>query len=385
MKILWINTATTKTISNTRLYGMPPQFIKWGDETHVLIGGRADGKLPEYFHTIPLPFGRLRLYRLLLTILLPVFLWRYRYDVVISDWLTAKMTRLGILLRRLGIIRCQFVHDVRTVPVKEDQGKSYYHYAGSLNYAKRYFDGLTTITEPLREKICSEFSFPSDQIAVWTSGVDIDHFHPLIESELRRELGLDGEFVVFYHGSIHENRGVVELAEAFDFLRDLEEIRLLIVGGGNQWERLESTVKQKKLDQVILKPSVPYREIPRWIALADLCAVPLPDHPWWQVSSPLKLMEYLAMGKPILLTDMAAHRTVIPNDENVFYVSGAVPEIFAEGIRRAFHQRERFAELGKWGRQYAVSELTWEKQAKILKEYLQQVMFKKINLRRKIG
>jgi len=381
MQILWVNSGLGRTLSNTRLFGLPPALRELGDQSLVLIGGRAEGDLPDYFRPLPVPFGRLRLYRLLLALLLPYLCLTYWPDVVLTDWMSAELTRLAVFFRRLGLLKCKFVHDVRTVPVKEDRGKSWRVYAGSLEYARAHFDGVTTITEPLRDEITAKFSIPAEAMAVWTSGVDVEHFRPRDASELRRRLDLEAKFIAFYHGNVQQNRGVAELVEAMDLLRDLPDVYLLVVGGGHEWATLERIKQEKRLERVILQPGVPYRDMPEWIAVADLCVVPLPDHPWWRVSSPLKLMEYLAMGKPVLLTEMPAHRAVIPSNEDAFYVLRCHPQDFAEGLRRALRERQRFAEMGLRGRNRALSELTWKGQAAVLKEYLERVLTEEISLR----
>ncbi|TKJ41547.1 hypothetical protein CEE37_03000 [candidate division LCP-89 bacterium B3_LCP] len=380
MNVLWVNSGTTDTLSNTRLHGIIPVFNEWGDKSHAILGGKSSADLPDYFIIIPVPLGKQRLYWLLVTLLLPFLCLKYKTDIILTDWMSARLTYLVILLKKVGLLKCKLVHDVRTVPVREDSGKAYRAYSGSLKYAQRHFDGLTTITNPLRDEICAEFGFPESKIGVWTSGVNVDHFKPQNASGLRKELGLEGKFVVFYHGAVNENRGVIELAGAAEHLRDLPDLRIIIVGRGNRWSELETVIKQKSLEQVILKPGVPYAEIPRWVAMADLCAVPLPDHPWWRVSSPLKLMEYLAMEKPVLLTEMPAHRAVIPDDKDAFYVPSANPEMFAVGIRRAISQKERFKEMGETGRHKAKSILTWEMQAKFLHDYFDKVLQAQINL-----
>jgi len=374
MTILWVNSSTTATMSNTRLYAIPPIFQKWGHPTYALLGGPKNEKTPDYFITLPVPVGKLGAYRLMMKYYLPFILMRLKPDVVISDWMSGMLFQPAVTFRKMGLIKCKLVHDVRTVPVKDDDGKSWHVYAESLKYARKNFDGLTTITEPLREEICQNFDFSEDQIAVWTSGVDIDHFKPVDGAEMRQKLGLENKFVVFYHGAINENRGVVEFALAAEHLKDLPDVCLVIVGKGNEWNRLEAEVKTRNLTNVILQNGVPYTEIPKWIAMGDLCAVPLPDHPWWRVSSPLKLMEYQAVGKAILLTEMKAHRAVIPNDEDAFYVNDAEPESFAAGIRRALAERDRLKSLGEKGRENAVKTLTWENQAKVLLDYLERVM-----------
>jgi len=381
MKILWVNSGLGRTLSTTRLFGMPPALRELGDQSIALIGGRAQGALPDYFRPLPVPFGRLKLYRLLLALILPYLCLKYKPDFVLTDWMSAELTQLAVFFQRLGILKCKFVHDVRTVPVKEDGGKSWRIYAGSLEFARANFDGVTTITEHLRDEITAKFGIPAQAMAVWTSGVDVEHFRPRDAAELRHRLGLEGKFVAFYHGNVQQNRGVAELVEAMDLLRDLSEVYLLVVGGGHEWSTLERIKQEKRLARVILQPGVPYSEMPEWIAVADLCVAPLPDHPWWRVSSPLKLMEYLAMGKPVLLTEIPAHRAVIPSDEDAFYVPRCHPQDFADGLRRALRERPRSAEMGPRGRDRATSDLTWKGQAAVLKKYLERVLAEEISLR----
>ena len=80
------------------------------------------------------------------------------------------------------------------------------------------------------------------------------------------------------------------------------------------------------------------------------------------------------MGKPVLLTDITAHRSVLPDDSEAFYVAEAVPVAFAEGIRRAHSQRDDLAGMSQNGRRRAEMDLTWEKQANILFEYLDGIV-----------
>jgi glycosyltransferase involved in cell wall biosynthesis len=382
MKILWLNSTTDDSFSHTELIEIPPLLQKKGAEIRVVVASSGTrSELPDYYVILPMLFGKLMGYRLLVTVLLPVLCAKYRPDIILTDWMSATLVRLVVLLRYLGFVDCKFVHDVRTVPVKHDGGKGQRVYRAALTYARRHFDGITTITPPLRELICRDYHFTPDRVGVWTSGVDTNRFKPQEATELRRKLGLGDKFVVFYHGSVNENRGVIELARASKYLQDNDNIKMLIVGGGNEWKQLRTIVNDEILDRVILESSVPYADVPGWIAAADLCAVPLPDHHWWRVSSPLKLMEYLAMGKPVLLTDIVAHRSVLPDDGEAYYVAEAVPEAFAEGIRKAYSQRDRLAEMSQSGRRRAETDLTWEKQAEILHTYLGEVVKDSLTLR----
>ena len=64
-------------------------------------------------------------------------------------------------------------------------------------------------------------------------------------------------------------------------------------------------------ENVIFTSGVPFEEVPNYIKTADLGIVPLPAIDWWNVSSPIKLKEYLAMQIPVIATDIPAHRLVV--------------------------------------------------------------------------
>jgi glycosyltransferase involved in cell wall biosynthesis len=62
---------------------------------------------------------------------------------------------------------------------------------------------------------------------------------------------------------------------------------------------------------------VKHEQVADYISLADICVVLLPRLPWWEISSPLKLMEYLAMEKPIVLSDINAHQSIVTKNSNI--------------------------------------------------------------------
>jgi len=134
MKILWVNSAGTDSFSHTELIEIPPVFQRRGDEVRVVVAGRSCDRLPAYYIALPMLFGRfkayrLKAYRLLATFVLPFLCWKQRPDVILTDWISAPLTRLIVLARSFGLFGGKLIHDVRTVPVKEDGGKSRAYYS----------------------------------------------------------------------------------------------------------------------------------------------------------------------------------------------------------------------------------------------------------------
>ena len=79
--------------------------------------------------------------------------------------------------------------------------------------------------------------------------------------------------------------------------------KLLIVGDGDAYEDLQSLSQ----DQVILAGRKPYEEIPAYIAASDICLLPANhQEKIMQNIVPIKMYEYMAMGKPVVTTKLPA-------------------------------------------------------------------------------
>jgi len=275
--------------------------------------------------------------------------------------------------------RTKLVMDVRSTPVDIVGVRGYFQklcFDVSVHIAKRFFNGITTITSFMKEEISKEFSINPDLIGVWSSGVSTKVFDPRHNVsnslELKESLGLSGKFVVLYHGALSPNRGLQETIEAVNRLKvDYPNIVFLLLGRGSAVYELENLVRLKGLrENVVIHGSVDYAEVPAYIAMSDVGIVPLPDHPYWNFQSPLKLLEYLAMEKVVILTDIPAHRSVIRESECGIYISSAKAVEIAKSILYAYNNRGQLENWGKLGRKIIEERFTWDKIAEMLEGYL---------------
>jgi len=165
------------------------------------------------------------------------------------------------------------------------------------------------------------------------------------------------------------------MIEAVNLLRDEGvDIVLLLVGDGSARSALQNTINSLNLeDRVIFKGPVQHEEIPLYISLADVGILPFPRILWWRVSSPLKLMEYLAMGKPVIVTDIEAHRDVINSNKCGFFIPSNHPRHIAKGILEAYGKKNHLQEIGQAGRNLIQDMYTWDNQARKLEEYLKSI------------
>jgi glycosyltransferase involved in cell wall biosynthesis len=278
--------------------------------------------------------------------------------------------------------RIRLILDIRSTPVEIDSFRGKLRalcFNISVLMARKLFDGITIITTLMKEEVCKKFNINPNFIGVWTSGVSITLFNPKLyvseREKLRKELGLSNKFVIFYHGTFSANRGLTETIEAMSIIKnDHYDIVLFLLGTGPIINALKDLVHVKGLqNNVIISDPVKYEDVPKYIAMSDVCIVPLPNHPYWRFQCPLKLLEYLAMEKVVILTDIPAHRAVINDAECGIYISSVNPTRIAEAIRYVHFNMDSLKEWGKIGREIVKREYVWEKVAKNLVAYLSSI------------
>ena len=71
----------------------------------------------------------------------------------------------------------------------------------------------------------------------------------------------------------------------------------------------------------------------------------------------------MACGKPVIVTDIPAHRNVLDGQPFAFFAIDATPQALAGAIRQACSERENFPSLGALARQQALARHTWARQA----------------------
>jgi len=309
-------------------------------------------------------------------------LLRDRPDIVIVHPFSFVSVLPWVILSRAGLIKTRFVMDIRTVPV-EYKGLAAmineFLFKSALKTADRLFHGFTVITPCMRTYLRDRFRLRKKEIGIWTSGVAIEHFDPAktdfnMTAGIRKEWRLSGKFVVMYHGVLTPSRGLLEAIEAMKIVsKKNHDIVLLLIGKGFARELLENKASDPGLNgQVQIRGPVEHARMPDYLALSDVGILPFPSLMWWRVSSPIKLMEYLAMEKPVIVTDIEAHRDVLNETGIGLYVENNQPDRLAAGILQAYGRRKSLELTGIHARALAASRYTWKKQAARLAAYLEE-------------
>ncbi len=190
-----------------------------------------------------------------------------------------------------------------------------------------------------------ERGIEASKIKVVTNGSNLEHYTPQPKNrELMNQLGINGQFVVGYVGTIGMAHRLEFIIKAISRIND-PSFFFLFVGDGARKREVEALSKDLKLDNVLFLDSVPKDMVPEYLSIIDAALIPLRRAETFKSVIPSKIFESAAMRKPILLgVDGEAKRLVTR------YKAGAcfVPEDeedFITKLKDLRDDRERYREL----------------------------------------
>jgi glycosyltransferase involved in cell wall biosynthesis len=202
--------------------------------------------------------------------------------------------------------------------------------AGAARASAWVADEVITVHEPLRELSIAR-GVPPEKISVVMNSADTDLFDAARHQ--RRPFMQDGELRVIHHSNLLRIYGVDVLVEAIARIGADLPVRADIYGDGPYRPQLEAAVaRTATADRVHLNGAVPIDVLPAMIAAADVGVIPSLPEPYMHYSLSTKLLEYAAMGVPIIASDLRTIRAHF-DGKAIHYVPGGDPAALAEAIR----------------------------------------------------
>jgi glycosyltransferase involved in cell wall biosynthesis len=168
--------------------------------------------------------------------------------------------------------------------------------------------------------------------------------------------------ILCYIGALNPQDGVDYLLRS---LRDLlykldrKDFYCVIMGSGDSLEDLRALTKDLNLeDYVEVTGYVSEEDLMSNLSAADICVDPDPSSPLNDVSTWIKIMEYMALGKPIVTYDLKETRWSA--QDAALYITPNNELEFAEGIAKLMDRPDLCAQMGEFGRQRIHRDLKWD-------------------------
>ncbi len=228
-------------------------------------------------------------------------------------------------------------------------------------------DGYVTITGALRDELESRFGARQNVVVV-ADGVRLPPAAP--SAPIRHDPP-----VVGYAGHLYPWKGVDVLLNAIASLRD---VRALVVGGLEAEPDLERTRARARTlgiqDRITFTGAVPPSQVPARLAEMDILVLPnTATHISARYTSPLKLFEYMAAGRPVVASDLPALREVLRDGDNAVLVEPGDSERLAAAIVRLLDDRRLAMRLATtaWNDVQAYS---WDQRAARLEALFERIV-----------
>ncbi len=275
--------------------------------------------------------------------------------------------------RKLGVPR---ILEVNSPYIEDEAYKNPLFQKIAKKDRKKQFenaDAIITQTETLKNIIARATDVP---IYVVPNGVNTKKFIPHDPSALRNKLGIpENAIVITFSGSFRKWHGVHLIPEtAKKLMESHDNVHFLMIGSGKLFEK----IKNSGMKNTIFLGSVNYNKLPDYLNISDICIAPFDASEfkyfenlgfWW---NPLKLFEYLGMGKPVVSFDFDEVRKIVAS-AGLLARPGDLNE-FIEKLEYLIDNKKEQELLGKNARELALKKYDWKKRAEETVKIYQKVL-----------
>ena len=228
----------------------------------------------------------------------------------------------------------------------------------------RSIDVATYLGDFTRSAIAPRFSDPKKLIKI-APGIDTEHFKPRDTEELRRTLGLADRPTIISVGRLVHRKGQDRLLEALPrIVERFPNATLIFVGDGPHRDHLDSLVKRFKLERnVLFIGRIQYAELPEYIALGDVFAMPSRSRLFGLEVEGLGIvyLEASACGIPVVGGASGGAPDAVRHGETGYVVDGNDVGEISERIIQLLEDNYLRESMGSAGRQWAVEEWGWQR------------------------
>lgn len=221
---------------------------------------------------------------------------------------------------------------------------------------------VITITDFTRKYLIENYKIPEDEITLIYQGTDITSFKPgshIFEESKRRYLLPDSSYpVVGNVGSFEKRKGQKILIDSFkDVISEFPDAKLMFVGDGPDEELLKARVKEYDLQESV--KFFPFTREPQYVyGRIDLLVL----SSLYKEGLPNVLLESLAMGIPVIASDIAGIPEIVIEEKTGYLVKPGDKKQLTDSIIKMVSDIEKMREMGRNGIEYVISNFDKKRQ-----------------------
>lgn len=287
--------------------------------------------------------------------------WKFGSHVVYTRHSAAAYYAL-----RLGI---SVIYETHPFPCGEEKYWDDKEYESKLLRLVHYPEFLVFVTlSPYVARTYIDLGIPKSKVIVQPSGIDFERFADIsTKSRARKQLQLPpNRDIVVYAGRFSNLKGTKLL---FRIARAMPDVLFILLGYWGEKKLEDDLCRYHSYPNVQLRGTVTATELPLWLNCADVLILPtLASEPSSQWTSPLKLFEYMASGRPIVASNLPNIASVVKSGESALLVDNDSLDDYVAAIRFLLNNTAEAQQIALRARSLCRN-YTWERRVeKILSQ-----------------
>jgi glycosyltransferase involved in cell wall biosynthesis len=223
----------------------------------------------------------------------------------------------------------------------------------------RFCDVVMSTNESYKQIALTRGSREQEDVFVVRNGPDLETFRPVPADPA---LKYGKRYLVGYVGVMGVQEGLDILLNVAEHIRNIgrQDVHFTCAGGGPALSGLREMVREKRLGDIVnFTGRVPDEELLALLSTADVCVNPDKPCEMNDMSTMIKIMEYMALGKPIVQFDLKEGRVSAQEASLYSDNQNCVPD-FANKILWLLDHPEERQRMGEFGRRRVQTDLAWE-------------------------
>jgi len=226
-----------------------------------------------------------------------------------------------------------------------------------LNFLIQKTIKISDITTYTNLSLKEKYNIPVSKSCLIPNGIEFNRFSNVNQNNSLDTRLSSNNFVVGFVGYLGK---WIKLEPIMKVIKQLEKsipLKLVIVGDGPILNNLKDLSKQYQIvPNVIFTGNIPYDLVPYYISIMDVCLIPFEDSPLSQNAFPIKLIEYMASGKPVISTPLVGVKNVV--DDLIFYASDE--NQLKEILLRLFYNSQLRFRMANNGKNFVKERYDWK-------------------------
>jgi glycosyltransferase involved in cell wall biosynthesis/peptidoglycan/xylan/chitin deacetylase (PgdA/CDA1 family) len=230
---------------------------------------------------------------------------------------------------------------------------------------------IVVISDFLKSYI-EKIGIPSEKISVIPNAVDPERFNMQVSGEeVRKKINLDNKIAIGFVGWFASWHKIDFLLHVFnELVKDRKDLQLLLIGDGPK-ENLKRIIREKEIGSyVTFTGSINHQQLPNYIAAMDICIVPHSN----EFRSPIKLFEYMAMGKPTIAPRFKPIEKIIIHNGNGILFEPGNKDSLKDAIIYLADDKKKREEIGNEARKTILKNYLWKNNAQMVVNIIEKHM-----------